>query len=203
MSTESSSTGSSAASTGNCPMMSMLQWEDPVKTGSLFVPVAVLLVSLSIWSLVSVAAWSGLLLLLAVLLLRVFSVVMDKLGKPNPLGNPLESLYKAELRIPDESVGLGVSMIVDTTNSAASKLKNIILVEDIVETLKFGTLCYTLTYIGSWFNALTLILMAWILVFLLPKLYLNHQTIVDEVVAKVKDQVDNLKEKVYKQEKKE
>ncbi|XP_023321294.1 reticulon-1-A [Eurytemora carolleeae] len=195
MSVEISETGSS------CPLMKLLQWEDPVKTGSVFVPVSLVLVSLSIWSLVSVVAWSCLLLILAVILLRVFNVVMVKLGKPNPLGNPLESLLQVDIKITDETVGQGVKMLVNTSNSAVHKLKNIILVEDILETVKFGTLCYTLTYIGSWFNALTLVLLAWVMAFLLPKLYLNHQTLIDELLGKVKEQIGNLKEKVYKQEK--
>ena len=54
-----------------------------------------------------------------------------------------------------------------------------------METLKFGLCLYVLTYVGAWFNALTLLILAWIGVFTVPKLYLNNQAAVDEMVGKV------------------
>ena len=65
-----------------------------------------------------------------------------------------------------------------------------------VDTLKFGLCLYVLTYVGAWFNALTLVILAWIGVFTLPKLYLNNQAAVDEVVGKVAGQVNEVKAKV-------
>ena len=87
-----------------------------------------------------------------------------------------------------------------------------------MDTLKFGLCLYVLTYVGAWFNALTLVILAWIAVFTLPlplfagsnlwrnfpskslqitgdkkkggtekttlpKLYLNNQAAVDEVMV--------------------
>ena len=40
---------------------------------------------------------------------------------------------------------------------------------------KFCISVYCLTYIGSWFNLLTLLILAWVAVFTLPKLYINNQ----------------------------
>merc|ERR1711934_453843 len=65
-----------------------------------------------------------------------------------------------------------------------------------VDTLKFGLCLYVLTYVGAWFNALTLVILAWIGVFTLPKLYLNNQVAVDEMVTKVAGQVNEVKTKV-------
>jgi uncharacterized membrane protein len=62
--------------------------------------------------------------------------------------------------------------------------------------MKFGLCLYVLTFIGSWFNALTLVILAWVGLFTLPKIYLNNQDQVDEVMAKVKVQVDEVKGKV-------
>ena len=65
-----------------------------------------------------------------------------------------------------------------------------------METLKFGLSLYVLTYVGAWFNALSLVILAWIGVFTLPKLYLNNQVAVDEMVTKVAGQVNEVKTKV-------
>ena len=47
-------------------------------------------------------------------------------------------------------------------------------------------------------NLLTLVLLAWVLVFALPKLYINNQTTVDPLLEKLMHQVDSIKEKVFK-----
>ena len=65
-----------------------------------------------------------------------------------------------------------------------------------VDTIKFGLSLWLLTYIGAWFNALTLVILAWVAFFTLPKLYVNNQAQVDEVVEKVMAQVNEVKAKV-------
>ena len=55
---------------------------------------------------------------------------------------------------------------------------------------------YFMTYIGAWFNALTLVTLSWLGLFSLPKLYLNNKVQVDEVMAKVMAQAGELKAKV-------
>ena len=44
-----------------------------------------------------------------------------------------------------------------------------------VDTVKFGLSLWFLTYIGAWFNAMTLIVLAWLAAFSLPKAYLMNQ----------------------------
>ena len=47
-----------------------------------------------------------------------------------------------------------------------------------------------LTYIGSWFNMLTLVILAWIALFATPKLYQQNQEQVDQVLGQVMAHVD-------------
>ena len=42
-----------------------------------------------------------------------------------------------------------------------------------------------LTYIGSWFNMLTLVILAWIALFATPKLYQQNQEQVDQVLGQL------------------
>ena len=53
-----------------------------------------------------------------------------------------------------------------------------------------------LTYIGSWFNMLTLVILAWIALFATPKLYQQNQAQVDQVLGQVMAQVEDAKSKV-------
>lgn len=53
-----------------------------------------------------------------------------------------------------------------------------------------------LTYIGSWFNMLTLVILGWIALFATPKLYQQNQAQVDQVLGQVMAQVEDAKSKV-------
>ena len=53
-----------------------------------------------------------------------------------------------------------------------------------------------LTYIGSWFNMLTLVILGWIALFATPKLYQQNQAQVDQVIGQVMAQVEDAKSKV-------
>jgi len=66
-----------------------------------------------------------------------------------------------------------------------------------METLKFGLVCYLLTFIGGMMNTLTLLVLVWVLVFTLPKVYLNNQDMADEVISKAMVQINAIKEKVF------
>lgn len=47
---------------------------------------------------------------------------------------------------------------VANANAAVSELRRLFLVEDLVDTLKFGGVLWCLTYLGSWFNGMTLVI---------------------------------------------
>jgi len=180
-----------------CLLTSLVCWEDPVTTAAVFLPGAIILVALSTWSLIYIVAWTGLLALMAVVVFKVVGMVTEKLDKPNPLGDTLSKISKVDLTVSQDKMNSFLGMAVDNINCATSYIKKAILVEEIVPTAVFGMACYLLTYMGSWFNALTLVLIAWVLLFSVPKLYLNNQVAADELYAKVKVHVDSLQEKVF------
>merc|ERR1719505_108772 len=98
--------------------------------------------------------------------------------------------------LPESAIKEHAPCITSMINKALAKAKSLFLLEIPVDTLKFGLCLYVLTYVGAWFNALTLVILAWIGIFTLPKLYLNNQVAVDEVVGKAAGQVNEVKAKV-------
>jgi hypothetical protein len=84
----------------------------------------------------------------------------------------------------------------EKVNLGLAELRRLLLVENMVDTVKFGLSLWFLTYIGAWFNAMTLIILAWMAAFSLPKLYLMNQAKADEILGKVMVQVDEIKSKV-------
>ncbi len=57
----------------------------------------------------------------------------------------------------------------DRVNFVLLELRKLFFVEDWIESLKFGLSLWFLTYVGGWFNAMTLFIMAWVGLFTIPK----------------------------------
>lgn len=63
-----------------------------------------------------------------------------------------------DLALPAEKVHEIADVAVAHTNAVIGELRRLFLVEDLVDSLKFGVLLWCLTYVGSWFNGMTLII---------------------------------------------
>merc|ERR1712126_419382 len=154
------------------------------------------LLFLSTSSLLSVVSHSALILLTVVAAAKIYAFVMVKMGKVEPGFDPLAAVSNVTLTLPESAVQEHAPCVTSGINQVLAKAKSLFLLENPVDTLKFGLCLYVLTYVGAWFNALTLVILAWIGVFTLPKLYLNNQAAVDEVMVKVVGQVNEVKAKV-------
>jgi hypothetical protein len=174
----------------------LVYWQDPIQTGAIFGCVLVALTSLTYCSLLSVVAYSALALLTAVVGIKLYSFVMIKTGKAQPGSDPLAEVAKMNLTVSEAAVSSHASCVATNINWALGRARGLLLVDSPVDTMKFGLCLYVLTYFGAWFNALTLITLAWVGLFTLPKVYLNNQAQVDEVMGKVMGQVDEIKAKV-------
>ena len=102
-------------------------------------------------------------------------------------------VYGVEISVSKESVQGVAETLVDKINFCGTKLKALFLCDNLLETGKFGFFLYCLTFIGNQrilntktyllfcvalgylFNLLTLVTIAWIILFTLPKLYTNNQ----------------------------
>jgi len=107
--------------------------------------------------------------------------------------DPLSVVYDVDLTIPADKVAGLSHTATDVVNSTLGELRRLFLAESIIDTLKFGASLYGLTYIGSWFNLLTLLIVGWCALFALPKVYLNNQESVDETVGMVMEKVEGIK----------
>merc|ERR1711962_995007 len=100
------------------------------------------------------------------------------------------------LAIPADTISSAAPCLANAVNTAVFELRRLFLVESMVDTIKFGLSLWLLTYIGAWFNAITLVIVSWISLFTLPKVYIQNQEQVDEVLGKVMSQVTEVKDKV-------
>lgn len=175
---------------------SILYWEDPVQSGGVFGTVFVTLVSLCYYSLITVVSYTCLTLLMLVLAVKLYSYGMVMLKKAEPGSDPLAKVAAMPVTVPAETITNMSPCVAKILNNLTTELRRLFLVENMVDTIKFGLSLWLLTYLGSWFNFLTLIILTWLGLFTLPKLYINNQTQVDEVLEKVMAQVEEVKGKV-------
>lgn len=113
-----------------------------------------------------------------------------------------------ELTLPQEKVQQVATVSVAHVNAFLAELRRLFLVEDLVDSIKFGVLLWALTYLGSWFNGITLVVLgknitlisiknykckkkntyrmlnisiylAYIALFTLPKVYENNKQSID------------------------
>jgi len=174
----------------------ILYWEDPVSTGAVFGTVLVTLVSLCYYSLITVASYTCLTLLMVVLAVKLYSYVMVMLKKAEPGSDPLAKVAAMPVTVPADTISNMAPCLAKSLNNFTTELRRLFLVENMVDTIKFGLSLWLLTYLGSWFNFLTLLILAWLVLFTAPKLYINNQAQVDEVVGMVMAQVEDVKAKV-------
>jgi len=177
-------------------LCSLVHWEDPIASGAVFGSVLVTLLSICYYSLISVCAYTSLSLLMLVLAVKLYSYVMVLMKKAEPGSDPLAKVAAMEVTIPSDKVSELSTGLADKLNCCLSELRRLFLVENMVDTIKFGLSLWCLTYIGSWFNAMTLVILAWVTAFTVPKIYQNNQAAIDEVLGKVKVQLDEIKSKV-------
>merc|ERR1712045_1021676 len=170
-------------------------WEDPIHSGVVFGSVLVTLISICYYSLISVVAYVSLTALLAVLSLKIYTYVMVTFLKKETV-NPLAKFSDINVTVSEDKVNQIANNATNKLNASLLELRRLFLVENMLDSIKFGLSLWVLTYIGSWFNAMTLILLSWVGLFSIPKVYLNNKTQIDPVLDKVKAQLNEISGKV-------
>jgi len=174
----------------------LVHWENPPASAGVLSAILAVLVSICYFSLIAVIAYISLAVLLVIMGIKVYSFAMVFMKKADPSEDPLLSLTNVDVNIPPEKVAEITGILVDIANPSIMELRRLFLLESVFDTIKFILCLWGLTYIGSWFNMMTLIILSWVGVFTLPLLYKNNQASVDEVVTQVNTQVNDIKEKV-------
>ncbi|XP_076682294.1 reticulon isoform X2 [Andrena cerasifolii] len=173
----------------------LIYWHDPKITGPVFGCILSVLLSLAYFSLISVLAYLSLLVLTGTIAFRIYKTVLQAVHKTSN-GHPFKDILDLDLTVPAEKVHKIADVAVAHANAAVSELRRLFLVEDFVDSLKFGVLLWCLTYVGSWFNGMTLIIIEVIALFTLPKVYETNKAQIDQNLALVHGKINELTAKV-------
>lgn len=169
----------------------LVYWRDVKKSGIFFGAGLLLLLSLACCSIISVIANGSLLILGSTLVYRIYSNIMQAIQKTDE-GHPFKKYLEMDIIPSEEKVHELVDKTLKHLNIVLLRLKSIFLVEDIVDSIKYFILFWCLTYVGSWFNGITLITLTYIGLFSIPKLYEMNKTQIDTHLALVRTQLDGV-----------
>lgn len=179
----------------NPKVESLIYWRNPKKSGPVFGGVLVVLLALTYFSLISVVAYLSLIGLSGTIAFRIYKNIVQAVQKTGD-GHPFKDLLELDVSLPQDKVREISEVTVAHINAAVVELRRLFLVEDLVDSIKFGVLLWTFTYLGAWFNGMTLIIIAWVALFTLPKVYETNKTQIDANLDVVRTKIAEISSKV-------
>jgi len=176
-------------------VVELIYWRDCKKTGAVFGSLMMILISLAYLSLITVVAYTSLAVLSGTITFRIYKNIMQAVQKSQD-GHPFKDILELDTNLPSDKVHEATDVFISQINSTIGELKRLFLVEDLVDSVKFGCLLWCLTYLGSWFNGLTLVILGVVALFTLPSVYEHNQAQIDQYVGLVRSQVNDIMSKV-------
>ncbi|XP_068587927.1 reticulon-4-like isoform X4 [Cebidichthys violaceus] len=176
-------------------VVDLLYWRDVKTTGVVFGAALLLLLSLTLCSIVSVSSYIGLALLSVTICFRIYKGILQAIQKSDE-GHPFKQYLDQEVALSEDVVHKYSDLALAKLNKTICELRRLFLVEDLIDSIKFAGLMWILTYVGSLFNGLTILILALIGLFSCPIVYEKHQAQIDHYVALVNNQVKDVVGKV-------
>ncbi|VDK72202.1 unnamed protein product [Litomosoides sigmodontis] len=173
-------------------VLDIVYWRDPRKSGAVLGVTLFTLLVFAKFPLIAVLSYVGLSILGGTLGFRIYKLVEAQIKKTDG-ANPYQGYLEGrELHLPREKVHQQVDALIEHVQFIGDKMRRLFLVESIVESVKFGLLLWALTYVSCWFSGLSLLILALLALFTIPKVYEVYQEPIDRNVFIAKQHVDDI-----------
>jgi len=110
--------------------------------------------------------------------------------------HPLKSYLSKDIEVSKDKADQLGEKVAEFAVSMTTKLRGLFLVDDLSDSLKLLVGLYVLSYVAQWFSGITLIFMAFIGAFTIPKIYDMYRTEIDSCVGKIKSAVEDATGKI-------
>jgi len=179
-------------------VVDLIYWKDIKKSAVVAASSLFLLIALSIFSVLSVVSYISLAVLTVTFSFAVYKRTLAAVQKSNE-GHPFGQYLEMDLTISPEKAQEYAEIISSYMATYVGELRRLVLVEDMIDSIKFGIFLWVMTYIGAWFNGLTLLILGLVSMFSLPKTYEVYQEQIDAYLALAQDQVKGIMAHLKKQ----
>lgn len=177
------------------PVEAVLYWRDPKVSGICFGSGLAILLAISAFSVISVIAYTSLLVLVGTVSFRIYKNVLQAVQKTSE-GHPFKQYLDIGLDVSEDKIQPIAHLFVHHLNTLIHELRRLFLVDDLIDSIKFGVLLWGLTYLGSWFNGMTLVILFFVAMFTLPVVYENNQQSIDTYLDLVRSKILEITDKV-------
>ncbi|XP_073323439.1 reticulon-3-B-like isoform X1 [Pagrus major] len=174
--------------------LQLVHWKEPKKTAVAFGLSLLVLISVATLSVISVVSYLLLTCLCVTITFRVYKSVIQAVQKSDE-GHPFRSLLDRDITVSSESVRLLADQSLVHLNWFTSQTRRLLLVEDLVDSLKLSAVMWMMTYVGSIFNGVTILILADIIFFTTPLIYQKKKTQIDHYIELIRSRVE---EKLHK-----
>uniref|UniRef100_A0A0M3IU39 Reticulon-like protein n=1 Tax=Ascaris lumbricoides TaxID=6252 RepID=A0A0M3IU39_ASCLU len=172
-------------------VLDLIYWRDPKKSAVVLSVSIILLLIFAKFPLISVLSYLGLAVLGGTLGFRLYKIAEAQLKKSDG-ANPFQPYLEKELAVPQERVHQQVDVLIEHGQLIVNQLRRLFLIENITDSAKFGLLLWALTYVGSWFSGLCILLLVILGVFSIPKFYEVYQEPIDHNITIAKEHINNV-----------
>lgn len=183
----------------NASFSELVMWRDIKKSAVAFTAGLVILSALSCFSLITVFAYTSLAVIIMVgsfVFGRQLLFTFQHRIEPHPFKSQLDR----NVVLNPEAVHRSLDAVLKPLNHALVRVRNLYLADSLAETLKWALYMYLLTYVGRWFNLLTLVIILWVAAFVIPPIRWIFRTQIDagtKVVMGHVHQVQNKASAIY------
>ncbi|XP_067276715.1 reticulon-4b isoform X1 [Pseudorasbora parva] len=187
--------GSPVSEVSAATALELLYWRDVRASALVFGSSLFILLSLACCSIISVLSYAALTLLSITLTFRIYKGVLQAVQKSDQ-GHPFRWVLEKDVSLSRDAVQKHGDAALSRINSVLKELRRLFLVEDLIDSLKLAALLWVFTYIGAWFNGLTLLILGLIGAFSGPLTYEKHQTQIDQFISMVRSQMKDVLGKI-------
>ncbi|NXX21210.1 RTN4 protein, partial [Podargus strigoides] len=120
-------------------VVDLLYWRDIKKTGVVFGASLFLLLSLTVFSIVSVTAYIALALLSVTISFRIYKGVIQAIQKSDE-GHPFRAYLESDVAVSEELIQKYSNVVLGHINGTVRELRRLFLVDDLVDSLKVSLL---------------------------------------------------------------
>ncbi|NP_001297884.1 reticulon-3-B [Esox lucius] len=170
-------------------VMELVYWRDPKKSAVAFGMSLLVLLSLATFSVISVVSYLLLALLCVTITFRIYKSVLQAVQKSED-GHPFKALMEKDLTVKSENFRQFVDMSLTYLNHAIKQARHLLLVEDLVDSLKLAGFMWLMTYVGAVFNGITILILADVIFFSTPLVYEKNKTQIDKYIDLVRTRVE-------------
>ncbi|XP_029948825.1 reticulon-3-B-like [Salarias fasciatus] len=191
----SSSNSSSSLKDLQHSALQLVQWKEPKKSAAAFGMSMLVLVSVATLSVISVVSYLLLACLCVTITFRVYKSVIQAIQKSDE-GHPFRSLLQRDISVSSESIRQLADQTLIHLNWFTCQGRRLLLVEDLVDSLKLAAVMWVMTYIGAVFNGVTILIIADVISFTTPLIYQKKKTQIDHQVALLRSKLEETVQKL-------